>query len=291
MVLRINPNQPALWRDPKRMQLGVGNDQLVLKNLSKAQEQLIGLLYRGIADESLPEMNRHLGLSEHEANEVLDQVGPLLLRQPNQNLVEPELRFRHRQQRRFHRLAPQRWIHHAASAWRGFLRVSVHALVMNPESENNDFTHVRDGLPSMVDVSAKPSNKRIAVAEVRVELGAEIIDRFENKDLHGPKGPVLQTAIIAGTMAVKKTSDLIPFCHPLPVEHCGFEIAPDETGIVIRCEVATTGRTGVEMEAMTGASVAALTVYDMCKAMNKGIRIEGLHLVSKTGGKSGDFHA
>ena len=91
MVLRINPNQPALWRDPKRMQLGVGNDQLVLKNLSKAQEQLIGLLYRGIADESLPEMNRHLGLSEHEANEVLDQVGPLLLRQPNQNLVEPEL--------------------------------------------------------------------------------------------------------------------------------------------------------------------------------------------------------
>jgi hypothetical protein len=91
MVLRINPNQPALWRDPKRMQLGVGHSQLVLKNLSKAQEQLIGLLYRGIADESLPEMNRHLGLTDQEANEVIDQVGPLLLRQPNQKLIEPEL--------------------------------------------------------------------------------------------------------------------------------------------------------------------------------------------------------
>ena len=162
---------------------------------------------------------------------------------------------------------------------------------MNSESENNDFTHVRDGLPSMVDVSTKSPNKRTAVAEVRVELGAEIIGRFENKDLHGPKGPVLQTAIIAGTMAVKKTSDLIPFCHPLPVENCNFMITPDETGIVIRCEVTTTGKTGVEMEAMTGASVAALTVYDMCKAMNKGIHIDGLHLVSKTGGKSGDYLA
>ncbi len=91
MVLRINPNQPALWRDPKRMQLGVGNDQLVLKNLTKAQEQLIGLLYRGIADESLPEMNRHLGLSQTESDEVIDQVGPLLLRQPEQQSLEPEL--------------------------------------------------------------------------------------------------------------------------------------------------------------------------------------------------------
>jgi cyclic pyranopterin phosphate synthase len=75
------------------------------------------------------------------------------------------------------------------------------------------------------------------------------------------------------------------------VEHCGFEITPDPLGITIRCEVSTTGKTGVEMEAMTGASVAALTVYDMCKAMNKGIRIENLHLVSKTGGKSGNYHA
>jgi cyclic pyranopterin phosphate synthase len=158
-------------------------------------------------------------------------------------------------------------------------------------SENPGFTHVRDGLPAMVDVTGKISNKRSAVAGVRVELGAEIIGRFENNDLQGPKGPVLQTAIIAGTMAVKKTSELIPFCHPLPVEHCGFEIVPDDTGLLIRCEVSTTGKTGVEMEAMTGASVAALTVYDMCKALNKGIRIQDLHLVSKTGGKSGDYFA
>ena len=143
----------------------------------------------------------------------------------------------------------------------------------------------------MVDVTAKAPGKRCAVAEVRVELGAEIIARFQNNDLRGPKGPVLQTAIIAGTMAVKKTSDLIPFCHPLPIEHCGLEIQPDATGLVIRCEVTTTGKTGVEMEAMTGASIAALTVYDMCKALNKGIRIHDLHLVSKTGGKSGDYRA
>jgi len=157
--------------------------------------------------------------------------------------------------------------------------------------DSADFTHVRDGQPSMVDVSGKGSDKRTAVAGVRVELGEEIMARFESRDLQGPKGPVLQTAIIAGTMAVKKTGDFIPFCHPLPVEHCGFRITPDETGLVIRCEVATTGKTGVEMEAMTGAAVAALTIYDMCKAMNKAIRIEGLHLVSKTGGKSGDYHA
>jgi cyclic pyranopterin phosphate synthase len=143
----------------------------------------------------------------------------------------------------------------------------------------------------MVDVSAKTSTTRTAVAEARVELGAEIIARFENDDLKGPKGPVLQTAIIAGTMAVKKTSELIPFCHPLPIDHCTFEIVRHATGLTIRCEVTTTGKTGVEMEAMTGASVAALTVYDMCKALNKAIRIQDLHLVSKTGGKSGNYLA
>lgn len=143
----------------------------------------------------------------------------------------------------------------------------------------------------MVDITAKSANHRSATAEVRVELGAEIIAKFQNNDLHGPKGPVIQTAIIAGTMAVKKTAELIPFCHPLPVEKCEFEIIPAATGIVIRCQVSTTGKTGVEMEAMTGASVAALTVYDMCKALNKAIRIQDLRLISKTGGKSGDFHA
>ena len=88
-----------------------------------------------------------------------------------------------------------------------------------------------------------------------------------------------------------ETSELIPFCHPLPVENCEFQITLNDTGLIIRCEVSTTGKTGVEMEAMTGASVAALTVYDMCKAMNKAIRIQDLRLISKTGGKSGDYHA
>lgn len=160
---------------------------------------------------------------------------------------------------------------------------------MNPNEQH--FTHVREGQPTMVDITGKSANRRTAVAEARMELGAEIIARFQNNELQGPKGPVFQTAIIAGTMAVKKTSELIPFCHPLPVENCEFQIIPNETGIAIRCEVSTTGKTGVEMEAMTGASVAALTVYDMCKAMNKAIRIHDLRLISKTGGKSGDFHA
>lgn len=160
---------------------------------------------------------------------------------------------------------------------------------MNPE-EHHTFTHVKDGKPTMVDVTGKPESKRSAVAEVRVELGAEIMACFAGEELHGAKGPVLQTAIIAGTMAMKKTSELIPFCHPIPVEHCDFRIRLDPTGILIRCEVSTTAKTGVEMEAMTGASVAALAVYDMCKVMNKGIRIHNLHLVRKTGGKSGDYH-
>jgi cyclic pyranopterin phosphate synthase len=158
-------------------------------------------------------------------------------------------------------------------------------------TDEPNFTHVREGQPMMVDITGKSANRRTAVAEVRLELGLEIIARFQNNDLQGPKGPVFQTAIIAGTMAVKKTSELIPFCHPLPVENCAFEIIPDETGAAIRCEVSTTGKTGVEMEAMTGASIAALTVYDMCKAMNKAIRIHDLRLISKTGGKSGDYHA
>jgi cyclic pyranopterin monophosphate synthase len=164
---------------------------------------------------------------------------------------------------------------------------------MNNMTSNNpsEFTHVREGAPTMVDVSGKSEIKRTAVAEVRVDLGNEIMARFDQKDIQSPKGPVFQTAIIAGTMAVKQTSQLIPFCHPLPVEHCTFDIRPDASSLVIRCEVTTTGKTGVEMEAMTGASIAALTVYDMCKAISKSIRIEGLHLVSKTGGKSGDYHA
>lgn len=143
----------------------------------------------------------------------------------------------------------------------------------------------------MVDVSEKSSNRRTAVAEARVALGQEIMSKLEGNDLRGPKGPVFQTGIIAGTMAAKKTHELIPFCHPLPLENCEFLITPEETGIIIRCEVTTTGKTGVEMEAMTGVSVAALTIYDMCKAIHKSILIQDIRLISKTGGKSGDFQA
>ena len=155
---------------------------------------------------------------------------------------------------------------------------------------DSSFSHVCHGQPTMVDIVEKMATRRTAVAEIRIELGTEIIAKFQNNDLQGPKGPVFQTAIIAGTMAVKKTSELIPFCHPLPIENCTFQIIPHTSGIAILCEVSTTGKTGVEMEAMTGVSVAALTVYDMCKAINKAIRIDGLRLISKTGGKSGDFN-
>lgn len=154
----------------------------------------------------------------------------------------------------------------------------------------SDFTHLRDGLPTMVDVSGKATTRRSALARVRVELGADIMARFEQQDLNGPKGPVLQTAIIAGTMAAKNTGALIPFCHPLPLEHCRFTATPDPGGLTLDCEVTTTALTGVEMEAMTGAAVAALTIYDMCKALDKAIRITDLRLISKTGGKSGDYH-
>lgn len=157
--------------------------------------------------------------------------------------------------------------------------------------ENSQFTHVRDGQPTMVDISTKSPNLRTAVAEARLDLGEAIMHQLRDNDLQGPKGPVFQTAIIAGTMAVKKTSELIPFCHPLSVDRCDFEILPNTTGLSIRCTVATTGKTGVEMEAMTGVSVAALTVYDMCKAMNKAIMIKDIRLVLKTGGKSGNYHA
>jgi len=152
-----------------------------------------------------------------------------------------------------------------------------------------DLTHVRDGKPTLVDVADKPSTRRCAVAEAVVELGAEVMARLSNNDIQGPKGPVFQTAIIAGTMAVKQTSTLIPFCHPLPIESCEILITAAGSGVTLRCQVCTTGKTGVEMEAMTGASVAALTIYDMTKAINKGIVIHSVRLLSKTGGKSGDY--
>ena len=152
-----------------------------------------------------------------------------------------------------------------------------------------NLTHVgADGRPRMVDVGAKPATRREAIAEVRVRFPADVAATLRAQDLRSSKGPVLDTAIVAGTMAVKRTHELIPFCHPLPIEHCRFEIAfagADADELVIRCSVALTHKTGVEMEALTGASIAALTVYDMCKALSHEIVIDGLHLVGKSGGK------
>ena len=149
------------------------------------------------------------------------------------------------------------------------------------------FTHINEkNQPAMVDVGEKIVTRRSARAQAVVHLPDEIAAQICDGELSGPKGPVFQTAIIAGTMAAKKTSELIPFCHPLLIERCDFSvefISDDE--LAIRCEVAVAHKTGVEMEALTGASVAALTVYDMCKALSHEIVIADLRLLEKSGGK------
>ncbi|WP_322797170.1 cyclic pyranopterin monophosphate synthase MoaC [Tepidiforma sp.] len=154
-----------------------------------------------------------------------------------------------------------------------------------------DLSHLDDrGAARMVDISAKPETDRTAVAEALVVMRPETLRLI----LHGnvPKGDVIATARIAGIMASRRTPDLIPLCHPLLITGAAIDIEPaSETTLRIRATVRTTGRTGVEMEALTAATVAALTVYDMCKAAEKGIRIEGIRLLEKHGGKSGDWHA
>ena len=148
-------------------------------------------------------------------------------------------------------------------------------------------THVgSDGRPTMVDVGDKTVTARSAVAEARVRLPAAVARTLGAAGYATAKGPVFHTAIIAGTMAAKRTHELIPFCHPLALERCRIDIAPDGDDVVIRCEVAVHHRTGVEMEALTGASVAALTVYDMCKALSHDIVIDATRLIEKRGGKS-----
>jgi cyclic pyranopterin phosphate synthase len=148
-------------------------------------------------------------------------------------------------------------------------------------------THVgSDGRPRMVDVGAKQPTARTAVAVARVRFPATVARTLRASGMRAKKGPIIDTAIIAGTMAVKRTHDLIPFCHPLAIERCDFSIEfATSTELEIRCEVAVTHKTGVEMEALTGASVAALTVYDMCKALSHEIVIAEVRLLDKTGGK------
>ena len=142
------------------------------------------------------------------------------------------------------------------------------------------------GRPAMVDVSAKPVGPREAVAECRVRFTAAVATQLRASGLRSAKGGIVDTAIIAGTMAVKRTHELIPFCHPLPIDGCRITVDwAGERDLRIECRVKTTHRTGVEMEALTGATVAALTVYDMCKALSHAIVLGPAKLLGKRGGK------
>lgn len=148
-------------------------------------------------------------------------------------------------------------------------------------------THIDSGgNASMVDISEKAVTRRIARAQASVKVGKEIISEIKDNDLRTKKGSVFQTAVLAGVMASKRTSDLIPLCHPLSLDNCQIHVRVEEESIVLESEVTTTGKTGVEMEALTAVSVAALTVYDMCKAMSHKIIIEQICLLEKTGGKN-----
>jgi cyclic pyranopterin monophosphate synthase len=141
------------------------------------------------------------------------------------------------------------------------------------------------GSPRMVDVSAKAPTARTARAQAFVRILPEVLARLPEN----PKGNPLEIARIAGIAAAKRTSDLIPLCHPLMLSHADVEVSIEENGVRIVASAATVGPTGVEMEALTAAAVAALTVYDMVKALDKSIEIQDLHLLEKTGGKSGSY--
>jgi cyclic pyranopterin monophosphate synthase len=159
-----------------------------------------------------------------------------------------------------------------------------------PRAERRRLTHIdRGGRPRMVDVSAKPATARRAVAEAEVAVAPETMSLVI--DGGGAKGDVLTVAELAGVMGGKRTAELIPLCHPLPLTDLVVSITPDRAGGVlrVRAEAATTAPTGVEMEAMTAASVAALTVYDMVKGVERGVEIRAIRLVSKTGGRSGEW--
>lgn len=153
-----------------------------------------------------------------------------------------------------------------------------------------NFTHIdKDGKATMVDVGAKQITHRVAVARSIVYLPDEVLVKLIDGDLQTKKGSVFQTAIIAGIMAAKKTGELIPLCHPLGLENCSIAIEINQQKeLVIDCTASITAKTGIEMEALVGASIAALTVYDMCKALSHDIVIKETKLMQKTGGKN-DF--
>jgi cyclic pyranopterin monophosphate synthase len=158
-------------------------------------------------------------------------------------------------------------------------------------ADRRRLTHVdRTGRPRMVDVSDKAVTARRAIAEGLVTMSPETLSLVI--DGRAAKGDVLTVAELAGVMAAKRTSELIPLCHPLPLTDLLVQVTPDRTagGLRVRAEVATTAQTGVEMEALTAVSVAALTVYDMVKGVERGVEIQSIHLVTKSGGRSGEWH-
>ena len=153
-----------------------------------------------------------------------------------------------------------------------------------------DFSHFNEsGRARMVNVSDKKETHRTAIAAGRVLVNRETLELIRTGGMK--KGDVLGVARIAGIMAAKRTSELIPLCHPLPLTKVcvDFELLPEQQAVEARCTVKTSGVTGVEMEALTGVSTALLTIYDMCKAVDKGMELSGIHLVEKTGGKSGHY--
>ena len=152
----------------------------------------------------------------------------------------------------------------------------------------SDFSHINSsGNPKMVNVSEKQITQRTAIAKARMYLGREVISHFTNNELVTKKGPVFQTAIIAGIQAVKKTSDLIPMCHPLLINGVDIDIKIlDDEHVEVTCKVSIEGKTGVEMEALTGVSVTCLTMYDMCKRISQKMEIKTIKLMEKRGGKS-----
>ncbi|MBU6394771.1 MAG: cyclic pyranopterin monophosphate synthase MoaC [Sphingomonadales bacterium] len=154
----------------------------------------------------------------------------------------------------------------------------------------SEFTHLdSQGRARMVDVGGKPETQRLAVALGRIRMNAATLTAL--RDGKTPKGDVLAVARIAGIMAAKRTGELIPLCHPLALDAVSVEFAFVEDGVEARATASLTGRTGVEMEALTAVSVALLTIYDMAKAIDKGMVLEGIRLIEKRGGKSGDWRA
>lgn len=165
-------------------------------------------------------------------------------------------------------------------------------MARNSSKETSALTHIdAKGEARMVDISAKAATERMAIAEGRVVMSKATLDLIVSGN--AKKGDVLGTARLAGIMAAKRTSDLIPLCHPLALSKVTVDITPDEKlpGCLVRATVKVTGPTGVEMEALTAVSVACLTIYDMVKAAERGVRIEAIHLLEKKGGKSGHYRA